>query len=465
MTLKTGSGMGRMKKLLLFFFMTGITSHGTGQVSNGTLRLSISEAQTYAQQNNRTVQSSKINIDFAGKKIWENLALGLPQINVDANYLHQFVVPEISFGPYLDIDALPDGPVTKADIEDAFKDSPPIPLGVPDNTTIDFTLSQLIFNGQYFVGLKAAKVVKQVSEKALVKTEDQTKELVAGAYYLLLVLQENIRVLKETQKSLDQTYNEMVRMNQQGLNEETDVDQVNINRSNITTLLTTIGSRRETSLKLFKYLLGVSFEKPVELTDNLEGIIEQGNLRYLSSPEFRIDNSVDYQLAGIQENLSELMLKLEKSTFLPSVSAFYRHQEQTNQPSFNFAVKDVIGANLHLPILSSGMRSAKISQARLDLEKVRLNKQDTEQGLIMEFETARTDYQSAYSNYTVNRESMALSKKVYDRTIIKYREGVSSSFELSQIQNQFLTAESNYYNSLLSLLNAKAKLDRILRIN
>jgi len=159
------------------------------------------------------------------------------------------------------------------------------------------------------------------------------------------------------------------------------------------------------------------------------------------------------------------MLKLEKSTFLPSVSAFYRHQEQTNQPSFNFAVKDVIGANLHLPILSSGMRSAKISQARLDLEKIRLNKQDTEQGLIMEFETARTDYQSAYSNYTVNRESMALSKKVYDRTIIKYREGVSSSFELSQIQNQFLTAESNYYNSLLSLLNAKAKLDRILRIN
>jgi outer membrane protein len=45
---------------------------------------------------------------------------------------------------------------------------------------------------------------------------------------------------------------------------------------------------------------------------------------------------------------------------------------------------------------------------------------------------------------------------------MKFREGVSTSFELSQNQSQFLTAEGTYYNSILSLLNAKAKLDRIL---
>jgi outer membrane protein len=83
----------------------------------------------------------------------------------------------------------------------------------------------------------------------------------------------------------------------------------------------------------------------------------------------------------------------------------------------------------------------------------------------MEFETALSSYQTAFSNFATNSESMILSKKVYDKTVIKYREGVSSSFELTQNQNQFLTAESNYYNSVLSILNAKAKLDRILTIN
>lgn len=436
-----------------------------GQESSGALKMSVSEAKTYAVENNRTVRSYKIDIELANRKIWENLALGLPQINVNADYMHQFVVPEISFGPFLDTAALSPGPLTKENLLDAYKDSPVIPLGVMDNITINFTLSQLVFDGQYFVGLHAAKIVRQVSEKALLRTEDQTKESVANTYSAILVIQENIRLLKESQKALDQTYNELVKMNELGLNEETDVDQMKINKANIQTLITSLESQKEISVKLLKYQLGLGFDRQVILTDSLAGIIEQGNMMYLALPEFKLENSVDYQMAGIQEDLSEILLKLERSRYLPTLSAFYRHQEQTNQPSFNFAVKDVIGATFNLPVFSSGMRSAKVNQAKYDLARTRLGKQDAGQGLTMEFETAWNSYQTAYNNFNTNRESMELSKKVYGRTVIKYREGVSSSFELAQNQNQYLTSETNYYNSLLALLNARAKLDRILRTN
>jgi outer membrane protein TolC len=218
-------------------------------------------------------------------------------------------------------------------------------------------------------------------------------------------------------------------------------------------------------MKLLKFQLGVGFDQVVELTDSLPGIIQQGNVRYLTSPEFDVNKSINYQLVNEQERISGLLLQLEKSKYLPTISAFYRHEEQTNQPSFNFAVKDVVGASLSLPIFTTGMRNARVSQAKFDLMKSQLAKADAEQGLILEFETARSNYQTAFSNFNTNRESMNLSKKVYDKTVIKYKEGVSSSFELTQNQNQFLTAESNYYNSVLSLLNAKAKLDRILSVN
>ncbi|MBK7132317.1 MAG: TolC family protein [Bacteroidales bacterium] len=165
------------------------------------------------------------------------------------------------------------------------------------------------------------------------------------------------------------------------------------------------------------------------------------------------------------EKISALTLKREQSKYLPTISAFYRRHEQTHQPSFNFQVKDLVGVGLTLPIFTSGQRSAKISQARFDLEKSRLNKETAGQGLILEFETALNNYQTAFSNFSVNRESMILSKKVFDKTVIKYREGISSSFDIAQSQNQMLTAESNYYTSVLSLLTAKAKLDRILSIN
>lgn len=454
--------MNFMPKYLLMLILLGSIAKGFGQDKKEVLKLSISEAQAFALQNNRDVQSSKIDIKTADKQIWENLALGLPQMNVTANYLHQFMIPVLNFGPVLDINSLPDGVITKSDLKNAYKDSPPISLGVKNNTTIDFTVSQLIFSGEYLVGLQATKVVKQMSEKSLVKTENQTKESVAGTYYLILVLTENARLLNESLLAINQTYNELVKMNEEGLNEETDVDQVKISKSNIQTLMTSLLSQKDISMKLLKYQLGVGFDQDIELTDSLPGIIQQGNVRYLTPPEFDVNNSIDYQLVISRENISQLMLKREKSKYLPTISGFYRHEEQTNKPAFNFLVKDVVGASLTLPIFTTGMRNATVSQAKLDVDKAQLAKETAEQGLIMEFETAKSSYQTAFSNFNTNRESMDLSKKVYGRTVIKYKEGVSSSFELTQNQNQFLTAESNYYNSVLALLNAKAKLDRIL---
>ena len=137
----------------------------------------------------------------------------------------------------------------------------------------------------------------------------------------------------------------------------------------------------------------------------------------------------------------------------------------TNKPAFNFQPKDVIGLSMNLPVVTSGKRIATVAQARLKLERTILNKQDAEQGLIMEYETARNEYQAAFLNYTNNKESLGLTEKIYNKNIIKYKEGVGTSLELTQSQNQYLTAESNYYNSLISLLKAKAKIDRIVAKN
>jgi outer membrane protein TolC len=454
--------MNFMRNYLLLFILLGSYTTGFSQDKKELLKLSLPEAQSFALQNNRAIKSSKIDILSAEKKVWENLATGLPQFSVTANYLHQFVVPQLSFGPFLDINSLPDGIITKSDLQDAYKDSPPISLGVRNNTTIDFTVSQLIFSGEYLVGLQATKVFKEMTVKSLEKTENETKESVAGTYHLVLVLGENERVLDQSLKSIDQTYNELVKMNEQGLNEETDVDQVKISKSNIQTLITSIESQKQISIKLLKYQLGLGFDQNIELTDSLPGIIEQGKMQFITSSVFNVNNSIDYQLVNYQDNISALLLKRVKSKYLPTIAAFYRHEEQTNKPSFNFAVKDVVGASLTFPIFTSGMRNSQVSEAKFDLAKADLAMANAEQGLIMEFETARNNYQTAYSNFTTNKESMELSKKVYARTLIKYREGVSSSFELTQNQNQFLTSESNYYNSILSLLNAKAKIDRIL---
>ena len=140
-------------------------------------------------------------------------------------------------------------------------ESPKIPLGVMDNTVIDFTVSQLVFSGQYFVALKTAKIVRQLSERSLARTEDQDKRSMLlfpiTSYWCFRKIS---GLLNENKKSLDQMYEETAGMNKQGLNEETDVDQVNINRSNVQALITSMESQLEIALKQFKYLLGVDFD-------------------------------------------------------------------------------------------------------------------------------------------------------------------------------------------------------------
>jgi outer membrane protein len=452
-------------KLLLTFLFLGLFSAGFAQEKRDSVKLSLAEAQNYALQNNRAVKNARIDLLSADKKVWETIAMGLPQLSLSANYQHQFVIPEMSFGAYLDPYSLPNGYITNTDVINAYKQSPSIALGVPDNTTFDFTLSQLIFSGEYIVGLQATRVFKEISVNSLAKTEASTRENIAGTYYMYLVLGESLRVLTASYESVNQTYNETVKMNQQGFNEETDVNQIKISLSNLERLVASVKAQREVALQLLKFQLGLEISQPLVLTDSLPTMIQDGNIKYLATPIFDYQNSIDYKIVKNLESSSALFVKREESKYLPTISAFYRRHEQTNQPSFNFAVKDLVGVGLNIPIFQSGTRSSKVGQAKYDLEKARINTENAAQGLILEFETALTTYQTAYGNFLTNSESILLSKKVYLKSLVKYKEGISSSFELAQNQSQFLTAEQAYYNSILTLLNAKAKLDRILTVN
>lgn len=446
----------------------------SAQEKQDTLRLSVLEAQKYAVEYNRSVKSAQIDIEIAKKVVMETTSIGLPQFAVTANYQHIFIVPELSFpvSGFTQSPLVPGSPVdglqqftSIGGLNQYLYNGPAIPLGTKDNTTFNFTLSQLIFSGEYIVGLQAARIFKEVSEKAYLKSELTTKESVTGSYYLVLVLSENIRVLKQSAELMDKTAGEIAQMNAQGFVENTDVDQMKINKSNLTNLVQSLEGQREVALKLLKFQLGLDFSQGLVLTENLNSIVNQGNLEYLFPGDFNLNSSIDYKIMENQVQLQSANLRRAQSAYLPSIAGFYQHQEMTNTPAFNFQPKDVIGVSLKLPIITSGQRMSKVSQGKLNLEKAKLGQDMTAQSLIMEYETAKNNYQTAYLNYNNNKESLALSEKIYKKSIVKFKEGVSSSLELTQSQSQYLTAESNYYNSIISLLQAKAKLDRILATN
>jgi outer membrane protein TolC len=162
-----------------------------------------------------------------------------------------------------------------------------------------------------------------------------------------------------------------------------------------------------------------------------------------------------------QEKLGVLSLKREKSGYLPSLAAVYMHTEKVNKPAFDFAPTDVFQLSMNIPIFTSGQRHVKVQQRRLELDKVVNIKENVANGLRLEHKNANNELATAYENYLNNKKNIDLTNRIYEKTVIKYKEGLSTSMDLTNAQNQYLKAQSDYYNAVYSLITAKNKLDKL----
>ena len=119
------------------------------------------------------------------------------------------------------------------------------------------------------------------------------------------------------------------------------------------------------------------------------------------------------------------------------------------------------GININIPIFKSGAQKARVQQAAITLDQMRNAREQAAQGILLEASKARVNLESAYENYLNTNENMALSEKVYNVTLTKYREGMASSMDLTQANDKYLQSQSDYIQAMAALLNAKNSLDKI----
>lgn len=433
-----------------------------------TTTLSLKQAQDYAVKNNANSRNSTIDMEIAKKKIWETTAIGLPQISAQVNYQHLFTVPELSLGgsTYLATELPAGTPITSDDINNqnvymGYTPGAPIALGVKNNTTLDITISQLLFSGEYIVGLQATKVYYTMTDQSRQKTEIDLKESIANTYAMALVFEQTLAVLNQSSENTTKTLSDMQAMFKQGLVENTDVDQIELVSLTLKNAISSMSRQIDATYDLLKFQLGMPFADKVVLSDNLESISNTVNLETLIGTQFNINNNLDYQILLTSEEISKLNLKREKSTYLPNVAAVYRHNEMMNEPEFNFNPKDVIQVAMNIPIASSGQRNSKVQQRKLELQKVINTKDNLANGLQLQYINTRNELTTAYEKYLNDQRNIELTKRIFDKSLIKFKEGLASSRDITEFLNQYLTAQSNMYNSMLSLISAKNKLDKL----
>jgi outer membrane protein TolC len=415
-----------------------------------TLRLSLNDALRIAQEKNLNIKNSELDLKMAQKKIWETIAIGLPHVDGTAKYQ---LIPKV-----------PTLPASNFDPNAA--ENAVIELGVKQNIVYDLSVSQLIFNGSYLIGLKASKVYYNLSEQSLEKSMLELNESVTNTYFMILVGEESRKVLKANLENVSKTYADIKEMYKQGFVEKTDVDQLDLTANTITNAIFQIDNNLEMGKRLLKIHLGLADQTGIILTDPL-GMEETqvSKLNALAHEPFNIEKNVDFKLLTTAELLAKYDYKREITNSLPTVAAFYNHQEKWKTPIFDFAPKNVFGINLSLPIFSSGQRSAMVSQKRMAYEKATNNKLYVGNTLLMQSDQYRNDLRTKLDKFQIQKKSMELSDNIYQRTLEKYKQGISSSMELMTIQNQYLNNLNNYYQGIYDVVSARTKIEKLFNIN
>ncbi len=407
------------------------------------LELSLDDAVQLALEKNTQVKNARIDTQIAKKKIWESTASGLPQIDASAQYTNIFKVPVARF---------PNGDGTYSEV----------PLGVVDNTVFDITVSQLIFSGPYIIGLRASKVYSQLTQKQLNISEQEVKALIAESYYLVLVSKINTDILSDNLLSMEHLLKETEAYQQEGFGSKTDVDQLRVNVINVRNAKTESERNLELTYKMLKYQMGIPYDSQISLSQSIDDFLEQVDVESLVSMNFDISSNLNYQLMETQKKLSKLDWQLSKTEYLPNIAAFYQHEEKLNKPDFDFSNPNMIGITASIPIFSSGLRYAKMKQKKFSYDQAGNNLEDLERGLELQVEQARSDLRTSYATYLSQKENSKLADDIYDRIETKYKNGMASSLELTQVQNQKLTAQFDYYASIYTLLQRKINYDKLL---
>jgi outer membrane protein len=413
----------------------------SAQDSPAALTLTVDQAVDYALDKNRNIASARYELLASEKGVWEAIAAGLPSLDGSISMTNNLIIPVMVFNGM------------------SFK------VGTDYEYSNGISASTSVFNAPYLVGIQTAKLARSITQKGLTQTEEDTRESVKTTYYIILVSHQTLDVLEKNITNLEEILTSTKAMYSVGMAEATDVDQM---QSSVTTLKNTRASMArsiEVNYNMLRFLLGVDRETEIILSEALDDILAKVRIESVLDDSFSLEENINYQLVEDQVRLSELSLKGVKASVLPSLGAAYAYSRAGRGDeigALSFANGSYVALQLRVPIFASGLRHTSIQKAKINLDKANNTKMMVSDQLLIQEKQLRYNLVSANEQYVSQKENIEIAERVLKSYENKYNQGMASSLDLTQANNNYLTAQNNYISALMNLLQTKVAFDKLM---
>jgi len=443
-----------MKNYLLLALFFGLS--GTPVAAQQVVSLSLSEAVDYALENNPATKNARLELLISKATIKETFARGLPQINGAYN---------LDYNPKIPVIFLPNQPP----FGDPSNPSDVIParFGVSYSSGLGVTVSQMIFDGSFFVGLRASKTLLELTNKDLKKAEIDVVENVKKAYFGVLVNQQRIRLAGANLSRIDTLLKETTALNEAGFVEKIDVSRVQVQRNNTFTQVQRSQTALEISKQILKLQLGIPAEYEVELVETLQDLSTKEALIQLLG-EVGTDR-IEIEQVATQITLVGLDLKNNVSQYMPKID-FIGNTRKSGAGNeldrvfnkSNWFGSSLVGLNMSIPIFDGFSKAARIQKNRVQLTQLENQRSFLKESFNSELYAAKANLRNDLNILEVQEANLQLATEVYQIARIKYKEGIGSNLEVVNADASLIEAEINYLGALYDGLISKINLEKAL---
>lgn len=445
-----------MKSKLLLYCSLLVGLQLYGQNSPDLSNLSLAKAIDIALQNAYTQRNADLDIELAKQRIRETTGIGLPQISASAG-INNFIQLPVNLIP---ADAFVPGAPPDQFLRLAF--------GTKYSANAGFTVSQLIFSGEYLVGLQASRTYKSLSEANSRKNQAEIKEQISKAYSTVLLLNETKQILERNLSNIDSLITQTEAFYKEGFMELQDVDKLKLTRSSLAVNLSALSQQTSVAEQFLKFQMGVDVNASLSLSDSFNQFVIAATSFKNQTYTFNFDESVDRLILDNAVKLQELGIKRYRSQALPSLAGFYSFtqnyfgQEFRDLSNSDFSVPGgtILGLSLRFPLFTGLSRTAQIGGARVELKKVENQYQQAKQGYYLQANNSKTEYSNAFEKYQNATEAVKLAERIYQTSKVKFKEGISNSFELTQAQSDLLQSQASLIQASSDLITAYINLQK-----
>ena len=426
----------------------------------------LAQAVDYGIKNSTAMRNIELDQADADFQIKETLAIGYPQLGGQIG-LQRFlqlpanIVDVTAFGPVIDPDTgMPIDPETIPDDERYQK----LTFGLKNSLSGQLDLSMLLFDRTYLIGLQAAKQLRVLVNSRVAATEVEITNNIRQAYVATLIIDETKQTLLNNIKNLDKTLAETSALYDAGFVENLDLERLQLSRSNLDVELDKLEDQRGLLYNVLKYQMSYPVEEDIILTDNVNTLLLDALEVDISQP-IDITQRPEFQIFQERYTINEYNLKRLEAGYYPSLAGFasyglnYNADRLFQDNGVGWIPSFLVGLQLNVPIFDGFRTKNTIERAKITIDKIRNEEVELKRALELQAHNSKIEYKTALQSIATAKKNLELAQKIYNTTLIKYREGIGSSIETIQAERDVYTAQANYNNAIYNLVVAKSGLD------